>query len=763
MMLTALLTKCLWFLRHIMPRENTWRLLNMMGVNRSKDEDEDGHGGLPDSAISIYSEKVSVHTEIPYKLGDPLNVRADLPDTQLVLEGVVEAPVCTADAVNVFYQIKFPKVWNHVHKSCCDCTIYSGEFTYMPDLIRCIDDLATTIDGQSRKPEDVRYFVPNAFSVSINAVEGYSVRLAASRGNAWADIYKGLSDDFGMALLKGENATLSLDLNAGLEYEPCIIPVRWGLRLPKPSVFLALPCPQPSDDPFGEVDYGDEGEDQSVLNVDGHENLTFAQRVRLLIEGTNGANEGSEVRKSGSRVRSKSKKPRPLVSGREEEQVLIRVIEVGGECTLQGRVTTHDALYADGINQNRVMIRISGIAFDLNPHHLQHLLNIIANCSSLTNHTLTAEEKQRIDTKRRALAHDIVADRRVPTFEECILLGTEGGISLATSAFNAGDKAPPATAMDDAATIDLEIDGGCLMLHNLPNALCSFSAHSSQVCSIDVGHASFALNGNHKEVVARFAPVSEATPFKLYPGQPRELKSNIFRRAQNRPLKEHSLANYPQVALSEFLLTRQGLVNKTLGAYYSDLDISVGKIEGCIQETTLNAIIGFVKSVSIRPAYDEAPVMEALVGVQSIQVRVGRTDVLILCRSQTAGEEQTVGGRKSSVELKPSISARGSSRRGQRSSVRLVPIEVSGIAQFRLRDGLRICMSNFATSEYLSRTGVTVPDLSVQLFTPWGGSSTPWIDEPTLRAQVSHSSAIKAWRQVGVQQGRAVMHRAGVF
>lgn len=742
------------------PRTNTWKLLDMLGIHRSKTQelDENGHLKLPESAISIFSEKVNVRTEIPYKMGDPLHVRADLPRMELHLDGVVSAPACYADGLNVAYNINFPKVWNHVHKSHLECTVLSGEFTYMADLIRMIDDLTFTIDAQNRKPEDIRYFVPNEFSISIKAEQGVSVRLAASRGNSWSDIYKGLTDEFGMAVLKAEEAELKLELNSGVEYLPSVVVVEWGLDLPNPSLFLALPCPRPSSDPL-RTEEDENARGPSVLN-EGHEQLTFAQRVRALVEMANNANDDSSTQKR--ETTTKNKRPRSISTGiLEDEHVMIKIAEVGGSATIQGRGTAHTVLFADGVNENRVKVVLTGVALDVNPHHVQHYLNIIANLSAFMNHMVSAEEKHSIDLKRRALAFDLVQDGRVPSFEECVILGTEGGVSLATSAYHTQDRAPAPTAMDEATNISLEIDGGVLMLHNLPNALSSFTEHPNQVCSIEIGRVCFALTGNHKEVVSRFAPIPESAPFVVYAGQPRDLKSNVFRRAQNRPLKDHSLSKYPSVTLSGFLLTRQVLFNKNLGAYCSILDVQVGKVEGCFQETALLAIAGFVKGVSVHPPYDEAPVVEALVGLQTIQVRVGRTDVLILCGSQALTIEDAER-RKPSRDSLPS-SGHSSARKRARVFIGFLPSAVAGIVQLRLRDGMRFCMSNAASSDVLSRTAATVPDLSLQLFTPWGGSSTPWKDEATIRAQVSHSSAIKAWRQVGVQQGRPVMHKAGVF
>ncbi len=743
------------------PRESTWRYLEMLNVNRSntyEDEEADSEKRLPESAFSIISETIAVTVQIPYKMGDPLHVYAELPKVQLITQGILSAPVCFADGLRVEYELKFPKTWNHLHKARFNFEILSGEITYMPDLIRAVDDLGFQIDDQLRKPEDIRYFVPNELIIGLKAVDGLVVRVAASRGNAWADIFKGVTDEFGMAVLKSDTAELTIHLTGGREYMPSVIPVHWELQVPKPSLYLALPCPQPKFHTSIYSDYNEPAQMQSAVNEEPRDHLTFADRVRILMEGSaNGEDDGTSY---VSRTRASSKRSRVSTELLETEHVLLKVAEVGGNVSVEGRAKTHTEKYADSVNENQVRVKISGIVFDLNPHHLQHFLNITANLSAFVNHTLTAEEKRRIDLRRRQLAYNIIADGRVPTFEECIILGTEGGISLAAAAHNAGEHGPEPTAMDEAININLDIDGAVLILHNLPNAISAFTGHPWQVCCIDLGHVCFALTGNHKEVVSRFAPVPESAPFKVYAGQPQELRSNAFRGAQNRPIRDSNLFRYPQVTISEFLLTRQALLSKTLGSYYSFMDISIGKLAGCIQEVAVMAMAGFGKGAIVRPPYEEAPVVEALVGVQTIQVRLGRTDVLVLCGSQALTIEDS-SRRKSSTESVPSTSGR--TKKVARRFVGFLPSQVTSIAQLRLRDGFRFCMSNVATTDYLSRTIATIPDLSVQLFTPWGGSSTRWIDEATLRAQVSHSSAIKAWRQVGVQQGRPVMHKAGVF
>ena len=200
--------------------------------------------------------------------------------------------------------------------------------------------------------------------------------------------------------------------------------------------------------------------------------------------------------------------------------------------------------------------------------------------------------------------------------------------SLTTAAYHAGDRGPVVTAMDDAINVKLDINGGVLMLHNLPNGNSVFTGHPWQVCCIDLGRVCFALTGNHKEVVSRFAPVPASAVFKVYAGQPQELRTTFFRKAQNRPIRDSNLCRYPQVTICEFLLTRQALLNKKLGAYYSFMHISIGKVAGCIQEVALMAIIGFAKGTIVRPPYEEALVVKALVGVQTVQVRLGRTTFL---------------------------------------------------------------------------------------------------------------------------------------
>ena len=72
------------------------------------------------------------------------------------------------------------------------------------------------------------------FQGLIKAADGFAVRLAASRGNAWTDISKGITDEFGMAVLKGDEAELSVYLNAGFQYLPSAVHVQWGLHLTKP-------------------------------------------------------------------------------------------------------------------------------------------------------------------------------------------------------------------------------------------------------------------------------------------------------------------------------------------------------------------------------------------------------------------------------------------------------------------------------------------------------------------------------------------------
>lgn len=54
----------------------------------------------------------------------------------------------------------------------------------------------------------------------------------------------------------------------------------------------------------------------------------------------------------------------------QAEHVLIQIAEVGGTVDVEGQAKTHTEIFAYGMNENIIPVRIRGIVMDCNPHHL---------------------------------------------------------------------------------------------------------------------------------------------------------------------------------------------------------------------------------------------------------------------------------------------------------------------------------------------------------------------------------------------------------
>jgi len=66
---------------------------------------------------------------------------------------------------------------------------------------------------------------------------------------------------------------------------------------------------------------------------------------------------------------------------------------------------------------------MSTVTFDLNPHHVSHILNLIDNYAGCGMPALSIEEKNSLLSRRRSIAGNLLYEKRYPTREECAVIG----------------------------------------------------------------------------------------------------------------------------------------------------------------------------------------------------------------------------------------------------------------------------------------------------------------------------------------------------
>lgn len=716
------------------PRERTWHVLQAQDVRRwqipssettSVEQQSDSWTKVPPtSRIAIHGSIVTIRAEIPYQPGRPLRANVTISDIEVVANGVVEFPMCQARRMLSEYTLHYPDVWNAAHHATLDIELQGADLTYVPDFIRIVDDVSANLAANSRKPDDVRYFVPFQMTTKVHLRESYSIRLATCRNNAWEDIHRGIADEHGVALLRGESGEAQFVQASTLEYLPDVTSMEWSLSLPRVEGWIVLPSQT------GPADSAAADEAENGF-----------QRAKLVFQ------ESSKVKTFAC-----------------DEHVSIKLMQCGDVVSLVGRVVSneapgraggHDTVCPDAVNESHVTLRVSSVSFDLNPHHTQHILNLVTNYAGAGGHTLTLEERERLDYKRQVLALDILSAGRHPTSDECAVLGLDA--CLPPSVFPGWIQ----TSVDDISLIDLDLEGLVIKLHALPDALCPFESSPEQTCTLDLGHFVGSVRGCRDEVVTKFAPSSTRSGIVLYPGTSDYSKADSDSHMMpTAGLKRSGMTQCPSVRLSEVSFSRRVLLNAAHhGMYYSEMSLDIGRVDGCVLDQSVACLSRFGAASVVRPAYEEAHAMEALVAVVTIHLRVHCIDVLLLAVASREAEG-VVGSQNRSFDSGDGISSGGRFPVvDAQESTSVVPVAIAGVMQLCLRVGLRICLSNLGNEERVARLRLFVPESSAHIFTPWGRKTTSWIDETVIRAQVAHASAIRSGIRRGVPQGRAVMHK----
>lgn len=720
-------------------RHSTWKALSALNVRRwprkakddGKAEITEAHP-LPASALQVHAKRLSLRTEIPYRRGAQQKTIITAQQVDACARGVTDIPICQANSVTIVRVLNFPQIWNDVHYSTVDVVIRESSITFLPDTLRIIDDLGTTIREKSKKPALVRYFVPSKETVKLRAEGNYEVNLVCSHDNSWEDINAGRPDDFGMLKVCGENAELVLMQGKPTEFLPHATVSSWTLSLPNAVGQLEIPITrfQLSDEDTVEPITLSRLSDSDRSLHHKHRTTFRSQRVR----GQSGDQHHEE--RSGDKT--------------HYEVATVKILQFGKTCKLTGKTNANEVCkhlgsylptFLDSVDRSDISFRAPFVVFDYNPHHISNILGLIRNYVGGGNHSLSTTEKDLLNTKRREVATSVLEERRYPTPNECFILGLGAGQAKASL--------PNRKAMDELFGMTFFLDQVVVRLHDLPHAFSPFSKNNKNVCTIECSKFFGSLRSSRMGLELRCGPETERKSLTLHGGY-RDI------RAESQTTRSGSASGklpYAVTTIEKFEIWKRSTASPDWGSHFSELVIIIGNVSGCILDLSTVCLTRVAVASIPHQLFENQAATAALLSVDNIAVRLGKADILVLSTSSNAYAE------RSEHASSPSF-LRSTFVKNRAPKLNQEPRFLTGVTHLRVPFGLRFCLSSRASESIASRSRLLIPDVAIDVLISWGGRLTPWVDEETLRVQVAHAVLVRGGDPQGGFQDGGLLRRA---
>lgn len=720
-------------------RHLTWKTLNALNVRRwprkAKHNTEANSAqmqSLPVSGLHIHAKRLSVRTEIPYRIGAQQKTTITAKRVDACAKGVVDIPVCQAESLTIVRVLNFPRVWNDVHHSTVDVGLRECNLTFLSDTLRVISDLSATIRANSKKPPHVRYFIPSRETIRIRAERKYKVSLVCSHDNSWEDVSAGRADDYGTLRVSGENGELVLSPGKPTEFLPDATMSSWTLSLPNAVGRLEIPIPHiqvPNDD-IAETS-GPSRPSDSDKSLHPKYRTTFrSQRVR-------------------SQLASQQYQERP--SGKPHSGLLtVKVLQFGKTCELSGKFNTNEArkflsshlpAFLDSVDRSDITFKASSIVFDYNPHHISNFLSLIRNYAGNGNHSISTTERDLLHVRRKEIATSVLEERRYPRSRECIILGLGAGQTQASFT----DR----NAMDELFRMTIHIEQLVVRLHDLPHACSPFSRTNSSVCSIECSKFFGSLMSSRMGLELRCAPKTERRHLILQGGY-RETGEDS---QASRGITSSRNLSSPVTTIENFEIRKWSTASPEWGSHFSEFSIIFGSVSGSMLDLSAVCLTRVVVASVPHQLFEDQAAVAALLSVDNIAVRLGKADILVLSTSSgTFAERSGLASRPSLLRKTPAKNRAGTQSQESRF--------LTGVTHLRIPLGLRFCMSNRASKCTASKSRFLIPDIAIDVLMSWGGKSTPWVDDETLRIQVAHAVLVRGGDSHGGFQDGGLLRRA---
>lgn len=696
-------------------------------------EDRESESALPASHLNVNCSSLSVQLDIPFLSGVAQKLTLSFSEPKCSSQGIVDMPLLKSKQVILNRKTNRPMVWNEEHIIDTDVELFDSELLYVPDFMRIIGDVSTSMQKQSQVPPSVSHFVPYKETISIYAKDKYCINLSCARDNSWGDVAAGVGDDYGKLRLRGNQGKLELRPTSSPQYNASASSMMWTLSLPdaQASLEFLLACiPEASHDTNA---FSSKSADNS-RSGGGHyrvrpPSISLPRRARTQTDQT--------VEQEFQSVPAEEAHP---------SSVDIEIIQFIGAFDLQGKVLSNQKpryftatvpSFLDAVNINDINFHANSIIFDLNPSHITHILNLIRNYGGAGTHTISTSERTTLEELRSGIAEQISSQRRYPDWKECLILGLSQGYSLPEHLTRPGK--------DDLFRMNFEIGSGLIRLHELPHPTCPFDFSSKKICSVVFDRLLGKITGNRLGSELMIAP-STARTVSLYGGflsSSSDLSNSQFGVSFGRMT--------PKLSFEGLKIQKKSMGTERWSSYSSLMTISIEKVFGCLMDTSMASLIRMGPAFVPDGVSESITSVYSLLSVDSIEVMINSFDVLILSPSSFVSAKDGVDGDSLGTERKDF--------RHRRATL-AVPKFLAGVTQFRMLNGFRIISSSFAFDIEGSLSRIFLPSIAIDVLVPSGGKLSPWVDEATLLAQVAHATIPRRNTSQELQADTGVMCRA---
>lgn len=658
------------------------------------------------SYLDVRCSRLSFHVEGPSNGYRQQKLMFEAQDPDISVRGVVSMPLLKSRGLSLTRVIHLPEVWHEVHVVSTEVCFSTAEIFYVPDLHRVIGDIFATSDKHGVKPPTVNHFVPHRETIKICTSNTYSITLSCGRENTWDDILSGEAEQYGKVKLYGDYAELLLSPTTSTVFFAESYARSWSLSLPNLVAKVELP-----------VSIEKKSESSSLSST-----RELLRTIKCMVRpssntGNNGGGDATapSAFEAGGSLRS------------PHRSVELEILHFGGVCKVSGKSLYHEVwkyldsdlrAFPDAINTSDIFFTTSELTVDLNPHHISHILNVVRNYSGAGAHIVSTAERASLDKRRQDVAREVMYDGRLPNQQECLILGLLPGYTLSPIVTKSGE--------DDVTRVSIDIEHLLIRLHDLPHALTQFDFLSPNICSVATAKILGTIHSNRLGsdlTIALGSGSSLSLSMCCLP-----MQTDIF--SFDSKFKPGML---PRILIEKFHIRKVSVASELWSTFFSCIYISIECVEGCILDYSVYVFTRVGAAFAPDPISEHVSTIAALLSVDSIELSIGSVDLFLLSPS-TMSLDFGYAQMRTNVGDDQILST----CRAGRSILAQVPLLLAGVTHICLASGFRLITSTLALEKDGQLSRFSFPSITATLIVPSDCMTIPWVDEPTLRAQVAY-------------------------
>lgn len=607
------------------PRESTWELLRVVGIQRDSQtigqsifrfsqkfrfsETKESLCTRP-NRLNIYSSSFSGSFLNPVPSSGSLwRGNMQFSDIRASMAGALNAPLLRSSRVDLVYEEVLPNVWNGKRDATLFMDYSDLQALYLADISRIFEEIFDYIATQSRLPADVRFFVPYDLRVTMRAINGYSLRFGAEKNNAWRSLERTLDEVHDTVLeLRGQSGTLTASSTSGLEYLPVVSSMQWTLDISNSELFILIPVSYPTTAASAKKDSQAMRFGRLVrARASTRSNLRLVNSLKLIFGDA--ASTMLRLRAvSGTAVPVHQKIEQSAEDSFPNFTQSARITVFKGSCILSGLSISCSPGFPQSFSTSTLSVNAESILFDMNPFHIPHGYNACNNVMESFTHALSTSELEVLKAERETLTSDILRHGRRPTGEESLMLGLDPGVLGVVRAY-----APKHLS----TTVTMDIGDLRFRLHDLPDRRCFFRKQYSDVPCLILGQVTFCAKRTRHGSTMELAPKSLNDHAIICSSA----NASSFRNGLTHPPK------FSHVRIQNWRAQRHYFFDNDAAPYYRETSVFSSKINGLVDVRDVASLISFSAVLQRVQLDDVSPALEAL---QLLSVSIVDVDELDL-------------------------------------------------------------------------------------------------------------------------------------